>query len=326
MNQRMPVAEFDLATLPFGVTHCWIYLFDLPSWGPVEVPIVVVRGREPGPLLFTVAGVHGNEYEGMEAIRQIIDELDPSSMRGDFAAILTANPFAYASRTRESPALVDGLNLARVFPGNPSGEPTRQLADALFTLIAGAVGPDDLLLDLHSGTAEVAFATTVGYRAGSGPTRDRSEEAARHMGLPLLWEIPDSPGPLNAETARRGIPTVGTETTGRAGCRSADVASYRQGLRNLLSYLGICPTWERPTRDDRPARRTIDLLAPASGFLRVETGLLAEVQAGQRIGIVIDPFGVVLADITSPISGTIWATRETPHIDTGDLIFMLAER
>ena len=326
MNQRMLVAEFDVATLPFGMTRCWVHLFELPEGGPVEIPMVVVRGHEPGPLLFTVAGIHGNEYEGMEAVRQVVREIDPAEMQGDFAAILTANPFAYASRTRESPASLDGLNLARAFPGDPSGEPTRQLADALFTLIARTVGPDDLLLDLHSGTAEVAFATMVGYRAGTGPARGRSEEAARHMGLPLLWEIPDAPGPLNAETARRGIPTIGTETTGRAGCRADDVASYRQGLRNLLSSLGICPTWERPTRDDRPARRTIDLLAPATGFLQVETELLAEVQAGQRIGVVIDPFGSVLAEVISPITGSVWATRETPHVDSGDLIFMLTER
>jgi predicted deacylase len=262
----------------------------------------------------------------MEAVRQVTGELDPAEMHGDFAAILTANPFAYASRTRESPASLDGLNLARVFPGNPDGAPTHRLAAALFTLIERTVGPEDLLLDLHSGTAEVAFATMVGYRAGTGPARDRSEESARHMGLPLLWEIPDSPGPLNAETARRGIPTIGTETTGRAGCHSDDVASYRQGLRNLLSYLGICPSWELPARDVRPARRTIDLHAPATGFLRVETALLAEVHAGQRLGVVLDPFGSVLAEVTSPIAGSVWAARETPHVDAGDLIFMLAER
>ena len=49
-------------------------------------------------------------------------------------------------------------------------------------------------------------------------------------------------------------------------------------------------------------------------------------QAGQRLGVVIDPFGSVLAEVISPISGSVWAIRETPHVDTGDLIFMLAER
>ena len=326
MTDRIAADQFAIDRFPAGtVSHCWVRLFELAGFGPVEIPVIVVRGRTAGPLLFAVAGIHGNEYEGMEAIRQVTAELDPNSMHGAFAAIVTANPFAYATRTRESPAALDGRNLARVFPGDASGSPTERLAAALFQLIRHRVGPDDLLLDLHSGTAEVAFATMVGYRAGSGPARARSEEAARHMGLPLLWEIPDSPGPLNAETARIGIPTIGTETTGRAGCRAEDVAHYRQGLRNLLAWLGICPAWELPLRDDRNSKSTVDLLAPATGFLQVEAGLLASVSAGDRIGVIVDPFGTRIAEVHSPISGAIWAARETPMVDAGDLMFMIAE-
>ena len=73
-----------------------------------------------------------------------------------------------------------------------------------------------------------------------------------------------------------------------------------------------------------PAARSISS-PPLTGFLRVETRLLADVRAGQRLGVVIDPFGAVLAEVASPISGSVWAVRETPHVDTGDLIFMLAE-
>lgn len=325
MTTCIDVSQFTIDRFPAGViAHSWIRLFDLDGWGPVEIPSVVARGAKSGPLLFAVAGVHGNEYEGMDAIRRVMAELDPAAMRGTFAAIVTANPFAYAARSRETPPAIDGVNLARIFPGDAAGRPTARLAAALLELIERIVGPEDLLIDLHSGTAEVAFATMVGYRAGAGPARERSEEAARHMGLPLLWEIPDSRGPLNAETARRGIPTVGTETTGRAGCRAEDVAIYQQGLRNLLAWLGICPGWNQPVRDDRPALTTVDLHAPATGYLRVETALLAPIAAGTRIGVIIDPFGAPLAEICSPVDGTIWAARETPHVDVGDLIFMIA--
>lgn len=327
MTQFIDSDHLDLQSFPIAaVSRTRVRLFELPEWGPVEIPAVVIRGSAPGPLLFAVAGVHGNEYEGMEAIRQIIAELDPATMRGAVVTILVANPFAYANRTRESPATIDGLNLARVFPGNPSGEPTRRLAAALLAIIERMVGSDDLLLDLHSGTAEVAFATMAGYRAVEHQGRKRSEEAARHLGLPLLWEIPDMPGPLNAETSRRGIPTVGTETTGRAGCQAQDVARYRQGLRNLLAWLGICPNWPFPLRDDRNARTTVDMFASITGFLQLEAGLLAEVVAGQRIGTIIDPFGTALAEVRSPVTGTIWAARETPKVDEGDLIFMIAEQ
>src|SRR5215208_1349097 len=66
---------------------------------PVNLPCLVARGREPGRTLFVVAGVHGNEYEGMEAIRQVFASLDPERMNGTFLAVPVANPLAYEARS-----------------------------------------------------------------------------------------------------------------------------------------------------------------------------------------------------------------------------------
>src|SRR5688500_9360029 len=68
----------------------------MPGLGaPVEVPVLVARGRAAGPTLLAVAGVHGDEYEGMEAIRRVYAGLDPTRMRGAFVGLPVANPFAY---------------------------------------------------------------------------------------------------------------------------------------------------------------------------------------------------------------------------------------
>jgi predicted deacylase len=317
---------FQLTATPGGsVERFSIHTVDVPGFGPVDLPAVVVRGAKPGRTLFAVAGIHGNEYEGMEAIRLVLRELNPLRVAGAFAAIIVANPMAYRHRSRATPPEIDGLNLARVFPGDPSGSPTRRLAAALFDLIDRNLGPADLLLDLHSGTAEVAFATMAGFRDLDGPARRASEEAARHMGLPRLWAIPDAPGPLNAETARIGIPSVGTETTGRAGCQPSDARAYADGIWHLLAYLGICPDRPQPPRDDRPARPTFDVVSPATGFLRNDRNLDDRIEAGKRLGVLVDSFGEPLAEITSPVSGTIWAARATPGVSEGELAFMVAK-
>ena len=160
---------------------------------------------------------------------------------GRFIGLPIANPFAYEARARVAPLAVDGLNLARVFPGDSGASASRALAKALLDFVAATLTIDDLLIDFHSGSADVAFAPMNGFRDIPGPARAPSEEAARHFGLPNLWCIPDSPGPLNAESSRLGIPTIGTETTGRAGCDPEDTAAYLAGLRNLLAFLGILP-------------------------------------------------------------------------------------
>jgi predicted deacylase len=281
-------------------------------------------GRMPGPTLFVVAGVHGDEYEGMEAIRQVFATLDPSTMRGTFFGIPVANPLAYAARTRATPTETDGLNLARVFPGSDQGTVTQRLAHHLLGLVERNVGAQDLFVDLHSGTAEVIFAPMVGFRDTPGIDQHASEEAARHFGLPRLWRIPNSSGPFNAETARRGIPTIGTETTGRAGCRSADVAMYCRGLNNLLAYLGIVTDAPAPERYSGVARPTIEILAPIGGFFRGALQLHDHIQVGNRLGEIIDVTGDTQAEVSAPTTGDIWAIRETPAVRPGELIGMIA--
>lgn len=321
-----PIAEFTVEALTLG-TRERLWLDVMPGLaGPLRLPALVAKGTAAGPTLLAVAGVHGDEYEGMEAIRRVFARLDPARLRGAFVGIPVANPLAYEARTRATPSQIDGLNLARVFPGDPAGTPTRVLADALLALALRVVGPDDLLLDFHSGSADVAYARLVGVRDLPGPAHDRAEEAARRFGLPSLWRIPDSPGPFNAETARRGLPTLGTETTGRAGCLPADVAAFARGLAGLLAHLGIAPDLPLPPRQEGPSRATIDLLAPTSGFLRHDRVLHEEVAAGETLGTIVDLFGEPLAEVAAPVAGTLWAVRATPAVRGGELLFMVAEK
>jgi predicted deacylase len=321
-----PISTFSLdAVAPGTKTRLLLHVFD-ELIRPVTLPALVARGRAPGRTLLVVAGVHGDEYEGMEAIRHVFAELDPARMRGTFLAIPVANPFAYEARARIAPLHLDGLNLARSFPGDPAGTPSRRLAHALLDLGERHVGPDDLFLDFHSGSADVPFATLIGFRDVPGPATDRAEEAARHFGIPRLWRIPDGPGPFNAETARRGIPTLGTETTGRAGCDPADVADYARGLGNLLAYLGICPDLPMPSRLEDAPRSSVDVLAPATGFLRVVHRFDDEVVAGELLGTIVDVFGEAVSEVRAPGAGMIWAMRSMPPVRVGELVAMIAHR
>jgi uncharacterized protein len=289
-----------------------------------RLPLLVARGAEPGPLFLVVAGVHGDEYEGMEAIRGVLKDLDPGRMRGTFLAIPVANPFAYEARARVTPLHLDGLNLARVFPGDPTSSVTRRLAAALLDFVTRLCGPDDLFLDFHSGSADVPFASMVGVRNVPGAAHERAKEAARHFGLDRLWLIPDGPGPFNAETARRGIVTLGTETTGRAGCDPDDVADYVRGLWNLLGFLQISDQKADLDRKNHDFRNTLDVLAPASGFLRSVVRNGQDVSTGDCLGEIVDVFDAPVRQITAPSDGTIWAARSMPPVRTGELMYMIA--
>jgi predicted deacylase len=318
------IDDITVAALPRGRKERLRLLVTSHLGGPLVLRALLATGRDPGPTLLVVAGVHGNEYEGMEAVRQVFAGLDPANMRGTFLGIPVANPLAYAARSRNTPADVDGLNQARVFPGDAGGTVTRRLAHHLLALVERNVGAGDLFVDLHSGSADVAFARLVGFRDVAGS--EASEEAARHFGLPRLWRIPDSRGPYNAETARRGIPTIGTETTGRAGCDPSDVAAYVAGLHNLMVYLRIREGPPSAPRFAGPARPTVDVFAPASGFFRSAVRLHDEVHGGALLGTIVGLDGDVVAEVVAPLAGEIWACRATPAVLPGELIAMIAGR
>jgi predicted deacylase len=324
LNDPIPIDELVPSQLQQGLKQRLSLHVASDLMGPLTLTALTVRGVAPGPILLAVAGVHGDEYEGMEAIRQTFHALDPEQMMGTFIGIPVANPLAYAARSRATPLQIDGLNLARVFPGDPDGTLTRRLAHHLLAFVDRLIGPDDLFIDLHSGSADVTFAPLIGIRDLSDIDQSMSEEAARHFGLSRLWLIPDSPGPFNAESARRGIPTLGTETTGRAGCDPADVATYTTGLHNLLAFKRIVHVTTPPPRYDGPPRQTIDLLAPAGGFFRTTMRLDDDVTAGALLGEIIDIAGEPIAQITAPADGIIWAWRTTPATHPGDLLGMIA--
>lgn len=324
MIERRVLADFSIDAVSAGTrSPLWLDVAGMLT-GSIAVPALVAKGRQAGRTLLAVAGVHGDEYEGMEAIRRVYARLDVGAMHGAFLGIVVANPFAYEARTRVSPPHVDGLNLARIFPGDPCGSASHVLANQLLGLVLRNLSPDDLFIDFHSGSADVRFAALIGFRDGTGPGRERSEEAARHFGLDRLWAIPDSAGPFNAETARRGIVTLGTETTGRAGCEPADVDVFERGLAGLLGYLGICSEWPVAPRFAGTPRSTIDIVAPASGFLRSVRRLHDEVSAGEPLATIVDLFGAPVAEVIAPVDGTLWATRAMPAVRAGELCSMVA--
>src|SRR4029077_18804374 len=92
----------------------------------IRIPVLLARGAATGKTLVATASVHGDEYEGVQAIFECFDELDPAQMSGDLLAVPVANPPAFFAGSRLSP--LDQANLARCFPGAPDGGPTDAIA------------------------------------------------------------------------------------------------------------------------------------------------------------------------------------------------------
>ncbi|KIL40341.1 hypothetical protein SD70_13930 [Gordoniibacillus kamchatkensis] len=69
---------------------------------PVALPVLELAGEREGPALLILAGVHGDEYEGIETILRLFADLQPEHVSGNLLMIPCANPYAYRGGTRSS--------------------------------------------------------------------------------------------------------------------------------------------------------------------------------------------------------------------------------
>jgi predicted deacylase len=289
----------------------------------LQLPVLIARGRQPGPTIVVLGGIHGDEYEGMAAVRDVYRTLDPWEMHGSFIGVPVCNPPAFAAKSRTSP--IDGLNLARVFPGRADGTISQQIAHAL---TASILIHADFLVDLHSSGSYMAMAHLIGYFKGDNEQARVSREAALRFGIPLVWGHETvGAGRSLTPAHERGIPWLYTECPS-GGWLHADFArSYADGVRNVMRYLEILPGDAEPLAefDEIAGEGDTDksLTVPVAGFLRPLVELRTHVRRGQVLGVVEDLAGTTLAEITAPTAGMLILRRNTASVVAGDLAFLL---
>lgn len=309
----MPLAEVSLDDGRPGTTRLAALAVEDP---PAEVPVMIAGGASRGPLLIAAAGVHGDEFEGPLALWRVVRDLPPSSLHGCLVALPLCNPWATRAGTRNTPEAIDGLNLARTFPGDPQGAPTQRLAAALYGFVV-ALKPA-LFVDLHSGGVRYRFHPTVAYRHGLGDEA-RSKAAARAFGIPALCAANDHPGTFNSETARVGISTVGVEMTGAGGCLEEDVSANYNGVLNLLRFLGVLR--DRAAPEVPGSFQTMaNIFAPCPGYVFPLCAVGDQVQAGTVVAQILSPFGETVAEVTTPHSGEIWVMRHLRMVTAGEMV------
>lgn len=152
------------------------------------LPLTVVHGARPGPVLALVAGVHGSEYAPILALGRLQRLLDPAEVSGTVVMVHIANLPAFLGRTvYVSPG--DGKNLNRVFPGVRDGTRTERIA---YTLTEEVLARADAVLDIHSGDAnENLRPSYTGYYAEAGGPEviERSRQMALAFGLDPIVEF-----------------------------------------------------------------------------------------------------------------------------------------
>ena len=220
------VAEVDFDKN--GRQHGFLRLFHSvhsSAYGFIPIPIVVLRNGD-GPTALLVSGTHGDEYEGQVALCNLTKSLDPARIQGRVIILPAANFPAVVAGRRTSP--IDEGNLNRLFPGDPDGMVTEQIA---YHIEHELVPMADLVCDLHSGGSSLMYVPSALY---GGWQRDGSTAhgvaALKAFGSPVAYVAETNQGgarTLSGGAARQGIVCLGTEAGGLRPCHARRAADGR---------------------------------------------------------------------------------------------------
>lgn len=302
-SRLVPEVDFDKPGAQYGFVRLF-HSVHRSAYGYIPIPIVVLQNGA-GPTALFVSGTHGDEYEGQVALCNLARTLKPESIQGRVILLPAANLPAAVAGTRTSP--IDDGNLNRLFPGDPAGSVTEQIAYFIeHELVARA----DMVVDLHSGGSSLHYVPSVlMMQDDADPARQaRLVAALRAFAAPIAYVGHAQPGQGAVQTTsgaalRKGKLCLGSELGGSGTVTPAALAVAERGLRNVLAHMGILP----PTVAEPGPTRILDVRGPDYFVYATGTGLFEPlVEPGDTVSA-----GQPAARIHTP--ETPWAPADTVH-------------
>jgi len=247
----------------------------------VEIPVLAVRGERAGPVYCMTAGIHGDELNGIEIVRQFFEHVNPKKLSGTLLGVPVANLHGFRRGSRYLP---DRRDLNRFFPGHPAGSSASRIANALFD---GVVRHCDALVDFHTGSF---------YRANLPQLRanldnPRVLELAQAFGIGVVVHSEGLIGTLRRASTDAGIPAITYEAGEPKRFQDNEITRGVEGMRNLLCEMSAI--------DGKPPAPGHQRIYASSRWVRVDEGgiFITGRKRGERVR-----FGDVLGTVTDPVS------------------------
>jgi predicted deacylase len=288
----------------------------LPSGTVIDVPVHIIRSQKPGPVLLLMAGMHGDEVNGIETIRRLLrrDLLQP--IRGSIVAIPILNIYGFLNFSREVP---DGKDVNRSFPGHPRGSLASRVAHRFVREVMPLV---DVGIDFHTGGA--ARANYPQLRCVLGED-DVTDDLAAAFAAPFLLHARLRAGSLRATAHALGKSIIVFETGESLRLDEVGIEEAIAGTLRVMHHLGMSAApGPMPARPTIVCHRHRWLRARYAGLFRAWVKLGDFVEQGQVYGSVSDPYGLQSVRLESPMSGYVIGFNNMPVVNQGDALLHLA--
>jgi hypothetical protein len=293
-----------------------------------EIPVVVIQGSKPGPVLALVSGAHGTEYASVIAVEKLIQKLDPAQVAGTVILVPLVNVQSFLQKVPHVNP-VDGKSMNRFYPGKADGTQTER---ASWLITRQIVERSDYLIDYHGGDLDENL-RPYSYWPLSG--NQKQDSITRDMVLAfgldhiIIWsdrpKDPNASRYLDNTAGTRGKPAIAVEAGYSGTVMPADVDALVNGTLNVMRYLkmlpGAAPMIENPVwigKIDTVASDREGIFYPL-----VERGTYVE--KGMKVGYVTDYFGNVIYEAHAPAAGVILYICSVPSMKKGDTVANIGE-
>lgn len=275
------------------------------------IPLGILEGKEPGPTLAVIGGVHASEYVALDGVARLWQSLNPEEISGKVLAVLAADVTAVcAHHIYTNP--VDGKNLNRSFPGKKDGTLAEVIAHVLTEKV---ISKADAVIDCHGGEFDEYMALYLITSIVGDPEVDkRILDMAMALGVPFI-EVGDFNNPANpwlgrctadGEALIRGKPGMAIEAGERGIRDERATAAVVNALQNGLKHLGMMPGEPVPWAG-KPVvlERGVVVKSTAAGLFEREVMVGDWIKEGDIFARVREFDGTLLEEIRAPVEGTV---------------------
>lgn len=284
---------------------------------PLTMPVHVLRGLKEGPRLFVSAAIHGDEINGTEIIRRLLNHPSLKRLRGTLVAVPIVNIYGIIHQSRYLP---DRRDLNRSFPGSAKGSLAARLAHLFMQEI---VNPCTHGIDLHTGAIHRFNLPQIRANLDDPETARLAES----FGVPVLLNANIRDGSLRESAAEQGMPILLYEAGEALRFDEVSIRAGVKGVINVMRALEMLPaTRSKRKKPYEPyiARSSSWIRAPASGLFRKVCAMGSRVKRGAVLGLIDDPFGREHDEVISNVSGIIIGCSEIPLVHEGEALFHIA--
>ena len=279
----------------------------------VSIPVTIVNGSEPGPTCFLSAAIHGDELNGIEVVREVVDEWDHSDIHGCLIGLPVMNVPGFITQERYLPIYERDLN--RAFPGKEDSTSAYRIAHRIYESF---ISPCDFGMDFHTSTR----GRTNIFHVRADMDNEAVARLARAFGSNLVIAGSGSEGMLRREATDDGIPTITIEMGEAHRFERQLIDEALAGVRSVFAEYGLYPS--ECVR--RPGwRATIEGWSERT-WLRPDTGGIVDmhydegdlVRADEAICTVASPFKTDSETVRAPFTGLIVGVLENPVVYPGN--------